>query len=143
VQNCRFGLGLSAAAALFALLVTLIAIAPGGPHSPAGYVLALACAAIQAGAIALMLRAPELSMTLGVLAGVGLELLSPGTGWLGQAAAVLAYYAMVRPPARSLWVLGVLLSGTPWKLVRGDRADVLLAAAGPALGWTLGELARR
>ncbi len=142
VQNCRLGLDLSAAAGLFVVLSALIAVAPGGPHSPAGYAMALACAAIQASAVALMRRAPEPAMAVGVLAGVGLELLSPGIGWLGQAAAVLICYTRLRTPARSLWVLGLLLAGTPWKLVHGDWTDLLLAAAGPALGWTLGELAR-
>jgi hypothetical protein len=42
----------------------------------AGYALALACAAVQAAAIAPMRRYPEFSMAAGILAGVGIELLS-------------------------------------------------------------------
>ncbi|HEU5354866.1 MAG TPA: histidine kinase [Actinocrinis sp.] len=133
---------MSAATGLFVVLAALIVVAPGGPRSPAGYAVALACAAIQAGAVLAMRRAPELSMAFGVLAGVGIEVLSPGIGWLGQVAAVLICYTRLRTPARSLWVLGLLLAGTPWKLVRGDWTDMLLAAAGPALGWTVGELVR-
>lgn len=142
VRKCRAGLDLGAAGGLFVVLAALIGVAPGGPRSGGGYAAALACAAVQAGSVVLMRRAPEPAMTVGVLAGVGLELLSPGIGWLGQAAAVLACYARLRTPSRSLWVLGLLVAGTPWKLVHGGWADFLLAAAGPALGWALGELAR-
>jgi signal transduction histidine kinase len=129
-------------AGFFVLLAALVVVTPAGPRTAGGYALALAFAAVQAGAMVPMRRRPELSMAVGVLAGVGLEALSPGIGWLGQAAAVLAYYTRVRPPARSLSVLALLVAGTPWKLARGDWTDLLLAAAGPALGWTLGELAR-
>jgi hypothetical protein len=85
-------------------------------------------------------RHPERSMAVAIMAGIGIELFSPDIGWLGQVAAVLAYYARLRRPARSLWVLGLLIAGTPWKLVHGDGTNLLLAAAGPALGRTLGEL---
>jgi signal transduction histidine kinase len=130
------------AAGLFVVLAALIAVTPGGPRGWAGYAAALVCAAVQASSTGAVRRRPELATAVGILAGVGLELLSPGIGWLGQAAAVLACYARVRPPARSLWVLALLIAGTPWKLVHGNETDLLLAAAGPALGWTLGELSR-
>jgi signal transduction histidine kinase len=39
-------------------------------------------------------------------------------------------------------VLGLLIAATPWKLAGGDWRNVLLAVAGPALGWSLGELGR-
>jgi signal transduction histidine kinase len=133
---------LAAATGFFALLAALILVTPTGVHSPAGRAAVLVCAAVQAAGIALMRRRPELAMAVGVLGGVGIELLSPDIGWLGQAAAVLAFYARLRPPSRSLWVLGLLVAATPWKLVHGDRANLLLAVAGPALGWTLGELSR-
>jgi signal transduction histidine kinase len=129
-------------AGFFLLLAGLIVGTPDGPGSPVGYVLALGCAAVQAAAMVPLRRHPEPAMALGVLAGVGLELLAPGIGWLGQAAAVLAYYARIRPPSRSLWVLALLVAGTPWKLAHGGPTDLLLAAAGPALGWTIGELGR-
>jgi signal transduction histidine kinase len=136
------GLRLDVAAGFFVLLAALIAVTPGGPRTPAGFALDLVFAAVQASAIAVMLRGPEAAMAIAVVAGIGLEALSPGIGWLGQAAAVLAFYARLRPPSRSLWVLALLIAGTPWKLVRGDWTDLLLGAAGPALGWTLGELMR-
>jgi signal transduction histidine kinase len=81
-------------------------------------------------------------MAVAILAGIGLEALAPTIGWLGQVAAVLACYARIRPPRRSLWVLGLLVAGTPWKLVTGDWRNMLLAVAAVALGWSLGELAR-
>ncbi|MCY1140102.1 sensor histidine kinase [Actinoplanes sp. Pm04-4] len=87
-------------------------------------------------------RRPEAAMVVAIVAGVGLEFLAPSIGWLGQVAAVLASYALVRSPRRSLWFLAVLVAGTPWKLVSGDWRNLMLAAAGPALGWALGELGR-
>ncbi|MGW2488364.1 sensor histidine kinase [Streptomyces sp. NPDC001606] len=139
-RGLRFDAG--AAAGFFVVLVALIVVTPTGPDSTAGYRLALTCAAMQAAAVAQMRRHPELSMAAGILAGVGIELASPDIGWLGQVAAVLAGYARVRPPTRSLWVLGLLLASTPWKLVHGDWTTMLLAMAGPSLAWTLGELGR-
>ncbi|MFI2207414.1 sensor histidine kinase [Streptomyces sp. NPDC020192] len=142
MQKCGLRFDAGAAAGFFVLLVALMVVTPTGPDSAAGYALALACAAVQAAAVAQMRRHPEFSMAAGILAGVGIELLSPDIGWLGQVAAVLVGYARVRPPTRSLWVLGLLLAGTPWKLVHGDWTNMLLAMAGPSLAWTLGELGR-
>jgi signal transduction histidine kinase len=123
-------------------LAVLIAVTPGGPASPAGYAAAFALAAVQAGSTGWIRHHPESAMAAGVLAGIGIETLTPNVGWLGQVAAVLACYARVRPPRRSLWVLGLLVAATPWKLAGGDWRNLLLAIAGPALGWTLGELGR-
>jgi signal transduction histidine kinase len=89
-----------------------------------------------------MRRAPEPAMAVAILAGIGLEVLTPDIGWLGQIAALLACYARLRPPRYSLVVLALLVAGTPWKLAHGGWQIVLLAAAGPLLGWTLGELGR-
>ena len=130
------------AGVLFAVLASLVAVTPGGPGSAAGSAAAFALAAAQAGAVAWMRRHPERAMAAGVLAGVGLEALAPNIGWLGQVAAVLACYARLRPPRRSLWVLALLVAATPWKLAAGDWRNLLLAIAGPALGWSLGELGR-
>jgi signal transduction histidine kinase len=132
----------SVAGGLFAVLVALIAVTPGGPGSPAGYAAAVALAAVQAGSVVFVRHHPEAAMAAAILAGIGIEALSPDVGWLGQVAAVLACYARRRPPARSLWVLGLLVAGTPWKLAHGDWRNMLLAIAGPALGWALGELSR-
>jgi signal transduction histidine kinase len=134
--------GIAGAVVVALLLVTLVLVAPGGPGTSPGLVLALGCALVQAATVAFVRVRPEAAMAVAVLAGVGLEVLAPNVGWLGQVAAVLACYARVRAPRRSLWVLGLLVAATPWKLVDGDGGSVLLAAAGPALGWTLGELAR-
>jgi signal transduction histidine kinase len=131
------------AGGLFLVLVALIVVTPGGPVTTVGRAAAFILAAVQAGCTWWIRRHPERAMVAGVLAGVGIEALAPNIGWLGQVAAVLACYARVRPPRRSLWVLGALVAATPWKLAAGgDWGDLLLAAAGPALGWTLGELGR-
>jgi len=133
---------LIAAGTLFAAVTSLIAVTPGGPTTPAGYAAAVALTAVQAGSIAWIRLFPERAMAVAVLAGVGIEALAPNVGWLGQVAGVLACYARIRPPRRSLWVLALLVVATPWKLAGGDWRNVLLAVAGPALGWSLGELAR-
>jgi signal transduction histidine kinase len=130
------------AVGLFLVLGSLIAVTPGGPGSSAGYAAAFALAAVQAGSIGWIRRFPEPAMAVALLAGLGIEALAPNIGWFGQAAAILACYARLRPPRRSLWVLGLLVAATPWKLVGGDWRNLMLAIAGPALGWTLGELGR-
>jgi signal transduction histidine kinase len=130
------------AGVLFVLLTGLLLITPNGPRTTAGYAVAIVLGAVQAATVTAIRRQPETAMAVAVVAGAGLEALSPQIGWLGQVAAILACYARVRPPSRSLWVLALLIAGTPWKLAYGNWSDVLLAAAGPALGWTLGELWR-
>ncbi len=130
------------AGVLFVLLTGLLLITPEGPRTAAGYAVAVVLAAVQAATVTVIRRQPEAAMAVAIAAGAGLEALSPRIGWLGQVAAILACYARIRPPSRSLWVLALLIAGTPWKLAYGDGSDVLLAAAGPALGWTLGELWR-
>jgi signal transduction histidine kinase len=133
---------LCASAGLTLILVTLVLVTPNGPVTTAGRVIALGCALLQGSTIAVMRRRPEAAMAVAVAAGIGLEALTPDIGWLGQSAAVLSCYAWLRGPRRSLWVLALLVAATPWKLIHGDWRDMLLAAAGPALGWTLGELGR-
>ncbi len=132
----------SIATGLFVLVATLVVVTPGGPRTGAGLTAGLLLAVVQAGSLAVIRRRPEPAMAVAILAGVGLEVLAPNIGWLGQVAAVLACYARIRPPRRSLWVLGLLVAATPWKLAGGDWRNLLLAIAGPALGWSLGELGR-
>jgi signal transduction histidine kinase len=133
---------LAFAVAVFVMLTTLIVVTPGEAHPGAGLAVAIGLALAQASTITWIRRYPEPAMAVAVAAGIGLELLAPDIGWLGQVAAVLACYARLRPPRRSLWVLGLLVAATPWKLAGGDWRNLLLAAAGPALGWALGELGR-
>jgi signal transduction histidine kinase len=137
---CRSNVGI--AGALFAALTSLAVVTPGGPSAPAGYAATIALCALQAGSVVWIRRYPEPAMAAAVLAGVGIEALAPNIGWLGQVAAILACYARVRVPRRSLWVLALLVAATPWKLAGGDWRNVLLAVAGPSLGWALGELSR-
>jgi signal transduction histidine kinase len=123
-------------------LISLILITPGGPESTAGYAAAMVCAVVQGGSAAWIRRYPEAAMAVAVLAGAGIEALSPNVGWLGQVAAILACYTRIRTPRRSLRVLAILIAATPWKLVHGDWRSLLLAVAGPVIGWSLGELDR-
>ncbi|AGL17389.1 sensor histidine kinase [Actinoplanes sp. N902-109] len=123
-------------------LAALMVITPGGPRQPALLVLGILLAAAQSATILVLRRHPEAGMAAAVATGVGLELLSPNLGWLGQVSAILAVYARCRTPRRSLWVLGLLIAATPWKLVTGDWRNLLLAVAGPLIGWMLGELGR-
>ena len=132
----------SIAAALACALVALVLVTPGGPESPGPIAVAVVLAVVQGATVAVVRHRPEQAMAVALVAGAGLEALSPHIGWLGQAAAVLSGYAWVRSPRRSLWVLGVMVAATPWKLATGDWRNLLLAIAGPALGWTLGELGR-
>ena len=134
--------GIAVAVGLFVVLVALIVVTPGGPRSPTGLAAAVVLTGVQAGSVVWIRRWPEAAMAAAVVAGIGIEALAPDIGWLGQVAAVLACYARLRPPRRSLWVLALLVAGTPWKLAGGDWRNLLLAVAGPALGWTLGELGR-
>ena len=133
---------LTGALVLALLLVGLVLVTPEGPATTAGRLLAVGCALVQAATVVFLRRRPEAAMAVAVAAGIAIEAMTPAVGWLGQVAAVLACYARVRPPRRSLWVLALLVAGTPWKLAGGDWRNLLLAAAGPALGWTLGELGR-
>ena len=132
----------SVAGGLALVLVTLVVITPGGNRTALGLAAAVVLALVQGGTVAVVRRHPEGAMAVAILAGVGLEVLAPTIGWLGQVAAVLACYARIRPPRRSLWVLGLLVAGTPWKLVGGDWRSMMLAVAAVALGWSLGELGR-
>ncbi|MFI5938480.1 sensor histidine kinase [Actinoplanes sp. NPDC051494] len=129
------------AGVLFVILTGLVLVVPDGPSGGAA-VAAVALAGVQAGTVAWLRRRPGAAMAVAAGAGIGLEALAPDIGWLGQVSAVLAFYATVRPPRRSLVVAAVLIAGTPWKLQHGDWRDVLIGAAGPALGWALGELGR-
>jgi signal transduction histidine kinase len=133
---------LSVAGGLSAVLVTLVLVTPGGSGSSLGRAVAIVCAVIQGASVAWIRRSPEQAMGIAILAGAGIEALAPNVGWLGQSAAVLACYARVRPPRRSLWVLALLVAGTPWKLTHGDWRTMMLAIAGPVIGWSLGELGR-
>jgi signal transduction histidine kinase len=130
-------------AVAFALvLAALVLVTPGRTESPSGLAVALGGALVQGASLAFIRRRPEQAMAVAVLAGVGIEAFAPNVGWLGQAAAVLAGYARTRPPRRSLPVLALLIAGTPWKLAHGDWRSMLLAIAGPVIGWALGELGR-
>ncbi|WP_067499760.1 sensor histidine kinase [Actinoplanes sp. TFC3] len=130
------------AGAVFLVLTALIILPPGGPREPVPLGLAIALASGQAGSLVLMRHRPEAGMVVAVAAGIGLEALSPDIGWLGQVAAVLACYARIRTPSRSLWVLAVLVAAAPVKLLTGDWRTMLLAMGGPVIGWMLGELGR-
>ncbi|WP_239134052.1 sensor histidine kinase [Rugosimonospora africana] len=115
---------------------------PGGPRTPAGLTAAVALAVVQSSSLLWMRRYPVPAMVVVIAVGVGLQILCPQMGWLGLAASPLVFFAMLRPPRISLWALAAEVVGVPWRLVDGGWRDVLLAAAGPALTWSLGELIR-
>jgi signal transduction histidine kinase len=126
-----------------AALAAMISLIPGGPASAAGTAAALVLAVVQSSCLLWMRRYPVRAMAVVIAAGIGLQLLCPQVGWLGLAAAPLTMFSTLRPPRVSLWALGALVVATPWKLAEGGGwRDVLLAAAGPALTWSLGELIR-
>ncbi|WP_345627098.1 sensor histidine kinase [Rugosimonospora acidiphila] len=131
------------AALIAAVLAVLIPIVPGGPHTAVGTAAALALAVVQGGALIWMRRHPERAMAVVILAGLGLQILGPHLPWFGLASAPMITFSMLRPPRVTLWALGILIVPTPWVLASGGGwRDLLLAIAGPALSWSLGELAR-
>jgi signal transduction histidine kinase len=128
---------------LVAALGAMIPTLPGGPDSAAGIAIALALALVQGGSMLWMRRSPQRGMAVAIAAGLGLQILCPHVGWFGLADGPLAMLAALRPPRVTLWALGALVLPTPWHLLTGGGwRDVLLAIAGPALTWSLGELSR-
>ncbi|GAA2486074.1 sensor histidine kinase [Winogradskya humida] len=139
----RQAIDLAFAGTLFLILTTLVLVTPGTPAGPWALALTVTLAAVQAGALIPMREHPEASMAVAIAAGIGLEVLMPELGYLGQASAVLAAYARVRTPRRSVPVLALLIAGAPWETAGGgDWRNLLLGVAGPTIGWSLGELGR-
>ncbi|PGH44751.1 two-component sensor histidine kinase [Micromonospora sp. WMMA1996] len=132
--------GIAAACLGVSLLVLLTSDA--GPATTGGTAVAVGLAALQASCLLWIRRRPGYALAVAALAGVGLEAFCPQLGWLGLVAAPLSYVARLRRPRFSLVALGLLVAPTPWKLVTGDWRDMLLAATGLGLGWSVGELLR-
>ncbi|GAA1896071.1 sensor histidine kinase [Asanoa iriomotensis] len=128
--------------AMAAILVTLILVTDDGPRSTASLVAALVLALVQASTILWIQRRPELAMITALTAGAGIQAIAPHVGWLGLAAAPLAYFAWIRPPRVSIWALAVGVVAAPWTLVTGGYRDLLLAVFAFGFSWAWGELGR-
>src|SRR5262245_50807992 len=63
------------AALLLAVVVPLVFLAPGGPHSAPGLVAAVGLAVVQAGCLLWIRRYPEAAMAVAIAVGVPLEVL--------------------------------------------------------------------
>ncbi|MFI7428033.1 sensor histidine kinase [Micromonospora sp. NPDC049836] len=126
----------------FGLLLISLLDPQARPAGAAGTAVAVGLAAGQASCLLWIRRRPEYALAVAALAGIGLEVLCPGIGWLGLIGIPLAYLARLRPPRVSLVALGLLLAPTPWELVTGGWRDLLLAVTAVSLGWALGELQR-
>ncbi|MEH0845412.1 histidine kinase [Micromonospora sp. CPCC 205711] len=127
------------AVVLLGLALSALAVSPAGPAARSAGV---GLAVIQASCLLWMRHRPGYALAVATVAGIGLEAICPELGWLGLVAVPLSYYARLRPPRASLPVTALLLAPTPWKLVTGDRRDLLLAVLGVTVGWALGELQR-
>ncbi|GIF77556.1 sensor histidine kinase [Asanoa siamensis] len=133
---------IAVAVAMTAGLVSLILVTRGGPTGTPALVAAVALALVQASTVLWITRRPEIAMGTALAAGVGIQALAPHVGWLGLAAAPLAYFAWIRPPRVSLWALGVAVLLSPWALVTGGWRDVLLGVFAFGFSWAWGELGR-
>ncbi|MDQ2708915.1 MAG: sensor histidine kinase [Actinomycetota bacterium] len=96
----------------------------------------------QATAMWWMSPYPERAAAAAIVAGAGIQLLSPVVG-TGFALVALSTLAWLRPPRVSLWALGgvVVLSALNW-LLTATWFEALLWVAGALLAWSWGELGR-
>ena len=122
--------------------VTVVIVAGMGPSSVVARAAVVVLAAIQLGSLASMRRWPERSMAASLITGVGLQVLWPDLGVLGLANLSICALAALRPPRVSLWALAAMLALAPWPAVTRGAVAGLIAAGGPLLSWSWGELLR-
>jgi signal transduction histidine kinase len=123
-------------------VVVVVFVARAGPKAPAARVAVVALAVFQLATLATMRRYPERSMVASLAAGVGLQALWPDLGTLGLANLSMCALAALRPPRVSLWALGFMLALAPWPAVTRGAVAGLIAAGGPVISWSWGELLR-
>jgi signal transduction histidine kinase len=127
--------------ALVGALLALPLVTTGG-LSGGRLALGLALTVIQCGALYWVRRRPQLVMAIAFATAAALMLLHPYVGSLGAANIALCGLAWSRPPRVSLIGLAAMVALAPLNLAGGGVAQMLLAIAGPALSWALGELGR-
>ncbi|MGH2895393.1 MAG: sensor histidine kinase [Solirubrobacteraceae bacterium] len=125
-----------------ATAATVVFVAGAGPRSAVERAVVVLLAVVQVGSLAWLRRRPQHAMAVALAAGVGLQALWPDLGVLGLANLSLCMLAMLRPPRRSLWALGVMLALAPWPAATRGAVPGLIAAGGPVLSWSWGELLR-
>ncbi len=127
-------------AAAVAIILALFASRPHG--SSVARVVTVVLVIIQAGSLGLMRPHPERAMMVSLAAGVGLQALWPDLRVLGLANLSLCAFAALRPPRVTLWALGFMLALVPWPAATRGALAGLIAAGGPVLSWSWGELLR-
>jgi len=139
----RIRIGLAAlAGASLAGAVLAVVFTDAGPQSAAGRAAAVSLLVIQVGSLAWVLDRPERSVVVALAAGLGLRVLCHQFGVLGLSGLSICAFAAVRPPRVSLWALGFMLALAPWAAVSYGAVAGLLAAGGPVVSWSWGELVR-
>jgi signal transduction histidine kinase len=139
----RIRTGLAAlGAAILAASVLVVLSTDAGPASAAGRAAAVGLLVVQVGSLAWMLDFPERSVVVSLAAGVGLHQLCPQFGVLALSGLSVCAFAALRPPRISLWALGFMLALAPWAALAEGPVAGLLAAGGPVLSWSWGELIR-
>jgi hypothetical protein len=127
---------------LTAAIVVVVFVVHAGPRSFAARLAVVVLAVVQLGSLPTMRRRPERSMAVALAAGVGLQALWPDLGTLGLANLSMCALAALRPPRVSLWALGFMLALAPWPAATRGAVAGLIAAGGPVISWSWGELLR-
>jgi signal transduction histidine kinase len=127
---------------LVAAVAALVFGAGLGPDSVGERAAISALGAVQLISLWWMCAHAERAMAVSLAAGIGLLALWPQLGMLGLANVSLCMLAIMRPPRVSLWALGAMVALAAWPVAtRGPLAGVI-AAGGPVLSWSWGELVR-
>ncbi|WP_205648234.1 sensor histidine kinase [Actinomadura rubteroloni] len=124
------------------LLAPVVLLTPEGVPAPAGRAALIALVAVQAGAVWWMGERPGAVTAVALVAGAGVQFLSPEIG-PGIALVVVSTFAWLRPARASLWGAAgalVLTTVAPWASGHGEGAPLWAAAA--LLAWSWGALGR-
>jgi signal transduction histidine kinase len=141
----RFGgfLNRSASGLLLAVAAAALVFGAGlGPGSIGERAAISALGALQLISLWWMCGHAERSMAVSLAAGIGLQALWPQLGTLGLANVSLCMLAIMRPPRISLWGLGAMVALAAWPALTHGALAGVIAAGGPVLSWSWGELVR-